>query len=230
MSRTPGAFSSALGGSWGEVYSRIPPPSTIIDTEMSILVDMTTLGTRLRQARIEAQLSQEQAGLLAGVSKQAISHIENDRTKNPEAATLEPLSRRLGVSLQWLMTGKGSPRPDSGRAGSSGVETVSEPSTSGALASQFLSLDPEILLEAERWASIFATAAWGQWSDLQRKTKEVEVYSAIVADGGKLSDKHHADFLRELSELAQRRTGGDGDERGEGSAGHPAARRVGGRH
>lgn len=221
-----------IEGHGGEVYCRIPALSTIIDNEMSILVDMTTLGARLRHARLEAKLSQEEAGRLAGVSKQAISHIENDRTKNPEAATLEPLSRRLGVSLQWLMTGKGamSSIPNSGKTSGSGVETVSEPSTPYALASQFERLDAEILLVAERWAQIFETAAGGKWTDLQRKQKEVDVYAAIVADGGKLSDEHHAGFLRELTELTQQRTGGQGDERGEESAGRPAVRRVGGRH
>lgn len=190
---------------------------------------MTTLGTRLRQARTEARLTQEQAAVIAGVSKQAISHIENDRTKNPEAATLEPLSRRLGVSLNWLMTGKGSPRPDSGNSGERRVETVDKPSTRSALASHFLSLDAEILLVAERWSQIFETADGGKWTALQRKQKEAEIYSVIVADGGTLSDEHHADFLQELTELTQRRTGGNGDERGKSSAGGPAARRIGSR-
>lgn len=190
---------------------------------------MTTLGTRLRQARTEAKLTQEQAAVIAGVSKQAISHIENDRTKNPEAATLEPLSRRLGVSLNWLMTGKGSPRPDSGNSGERRVETVDKPSTRSALASQFLRIDPEILLEAETWSRIFEANDGGGWPDLRRKQKEAEVYALIVADGGRLSAQHHADFLQEMTELARKRSGG-GDERGEESAGQPAARRIGGRH
>lgn len=203
--------------------------STILDNDLSTIADMTTLGARLRHVRLEAQLSQEEAGRLAGVSKQAISHIENDRTKNPEAATLEPLSRRLGVSLNWLMTGKGSPKPDSGVQGSSGVETDNEPSTRSALASHFLRIDPEILLEAETWARIFEANDGGGWPDIRRKEKEADVYALIVADGGKLSAQHHADFLREMTELARERTGG-GDERGEGPAGRPAVRRVGGRH
>jgi len=190
---------------------------------------MTTLGARLRQVRTEAQLSQEQAGQIAGVSKQAISHIENDRTKNPEAATLEPLARRLGVSLQWLMTGRGERAPaSSDNSGVSRVETVVEPSTRSALASQTLRIDPAILLEAETWAQIFEANDGGGWPDLRRKQKEAEVYALIVADGGKLSAQHHAEFLREMTELARKRTGG-GDDRGEEPAGQPAARRIGGR-
>lgn len=66
------------------------------------------IGDRLKAERVRAGLTLEQAGAVVGKSKQAISQIERGVTKNPEAATLEPLARHLGVSLQWLMTGKGS--------------------------------------------------------------------------------------------------------------------------
>lgn len=54
------------------------------------------------------------------MSKQAISQIEKGATKSPEASTLEPICRKTGFSLHWLMTGKGpkrlndSPKADSG--------------------------------------------------------------------------------------------------------------------
>lgn len=79
-----------------------------------------TIGERLRLIRKEADLSQDDVGAIAGVTKQAISQIERGVTTNPEAATLEPVCRKLGINLHWLMTGKGprrlndSPKADKG--------------------------------------------------------------------------------------------------------------------
>lgn len=179
------------------------------------------IGARLKQARIEAGLSQEQAGKVAGVSKQSISLIESGRTADPKVSTLEPLARRLGVSIQWLMTGKGQPRSDSS---SSGNSTVTESSQLAGLASQAGGLNAEILLEAERWALLFERAEGLKYSGLQRMTKVSEVYGDILADGGKLSDARHEEYLQRMDESLDRRTGGS-NERSEGHTGGPAAAR-----
>ena len=96
------------------------------------------------------------------------------------------------------------------------------------LACHFQTLDASILLEAERWVMIFEAADGAKWAPLRRMQKLADVYARIVADGGLLSEEHHADYMRELNEAVERRSGG-GDDRGEESAGRPAARRVGGR-
>lgn len=77
------------------------------DRISSIIIDMDTIGSRLRAERKRAGLTQEQLGEQASVSKQAISQIESGATKSPEASTLEPICRRLKISQHWLLTGKG---------------------------------------------------------------------------------------------------------------------------
>jgi phage repressor protein C with HTH and peptisase S24 domain len=93
-------------------------PSTKADAQTSILVYMGSIGSRLRQARLDANETLQALADAAGVSRQAVSQIERDRTKQPEAATLEPISRKLEISLHWLMTGKGQMRPVASSTGS----------------------------------------------------------------------------------------------------------------
>lgn len=158
--------------------------------------------------------------------------VKHSRVPYPTLAGLEnedqasskwtpTLAAALGVNALWLAEGKGPMLNDSPNP------AFTEPSQREVLASQSVQLDPAILVEAENWALIFEAASGEKWSSLRRKTKEAEVYTQIVADGGKLSDEHHAGFLQEMSKAAQKRTGGGGNERGEESAGRPATRRTG---
>lgn len=94
------------------------------------------------------------------------------------------------------------------------------------LASHFQKLDPAILLQAEHWAMIFEAADGIKWPPLRRMQKLADVYARIVADGGMLSEEHQAEYMLELNEAVDRRTGGD-NERGEGVHGRSAARRHG---
>lgn len=71
------------------------------------MVDMETPGDRLRAERIFQGKRQEDAAQAAGVTKQAISNIERGVTKDASAATLEPIARSYGLSLQWVLSGKG---------------------------------------------------------------------------------------------------------------------------
>lgn len=68
---------------------------------------METRGQRIRRARQERGLTLEQLGKAVGTTKQGISAIERDETKNPEAQTIEGISRFLGKSVRWLLDGAG---------------------------------------------------------------------------------------------------------------------------
>jgi len=70
------------------------------------MVDMSTLGERLREARRDKKAKQEDLATVAGVSKQAISKIENGGTLEPAMSTMEPIARFLGVNVRWLTDGK----------------------------------------------------------------------------------------------------------------------------
>lgn len=91
------------------VNHHLPPPSTDIYPGQSILVDMT-IGDRLRDLREGAGLTLEQAGAIAGTSKQSMSQIEKGVTAKPNGVALEAWSRYYGVTLHWLTTGKGAKR------------------------------------------------------------------------------------------------------------------------
>lgn len=66
-----------------------------------------TVGDRLRQLREEHGLTLEAAGRIAGTTKQSASQIEKGVTKAPGGIFLYRWSRHYGVSLEWLITGKG---------------------------------------------------------------------------------------------------------------------------
>lgn len=85
--------------------------SMMVDRSRSIMVDMRTIGQRLRAERRAAELTQKQLADEAGSSKQAISAIERGETKQPEASTLDPICRRLNLSLRWLLEERGPKRP-----------------------------------------------------------------------------------------------------------------------
>lgn len=74
----------------------------------SIMVDMNTLGSRLRAERLAQRKTQGQVGKVGGVSKQAVAKIESGDTKEPATSTMEPIARDLGLNLRWLATGRGS--------------------------------------------------------------------------------------------------------------------------
>ena len=57
-----------------------------------------TLGKRIREARLAADLSIEQVGGRAGVSASTISRIETGRMKQPSHAVLTRIARALGFA------------------------------------------------------------------------------------------------------------------------------------
>jgi len=65
------------------------------------------VGDRLRQARIDAGLNQSQLARKAGVTPSAISQIESGASKRPSSDNLLPLAKALGVTPEWLISGKG---------------------------------------------------------------------------------------------------------------------------
>lgn len=71
------------------------------------MVDMN-IGDRLKKLREDAGLDQVQAAKIADTTKQAVSQIENGRTKVPGGLYLFRWAKHYGVDLEWLITGKGS--------------------------------------------------------------------------------------------------------------------------
>jgi SOS-response transcriptional repressor LexA len=83
---------------------------------------MTTLGQRLERARERAAMKQRDVAEHFGISSQAISQWEADRTR-PDSQRLAALARLFAVRLDWLLAGEG-PMAD-------GTEGAGSPRESG---------------------------------------------------------------------------------------------------
>jgi y4mF family transcriptional regulator len=68
---------------------------------------MPTVGNRIKTRRAELGWTQDQLAEKAGISKSFVSDVENGK-RSIGAETLLDVGRALGVSLDFLMTGKGS--------------------------------------------------------------------------------------------------------------------------
>lgn len=64
-----------------------------------------TVGKRVRERRQEFQLTQEDLARAFGLTPQHISAIEQDK-RNPSLALLARLAEELGVTVDYLATGK----------------------------------------------------------------------------------------------------------------------------
>lgn len=70
------------------------------------IMNTTTLGQRLRQAREAKGLKQKELGRLAGVSESAISQWESGTIEKIAAGSLRDAAIALNVSLDWLLSGE----------------------------------------------------------------------------------------------------------------------------
>lgn len=70
-----------------------------------------TIGERVTQAREAANLSRAELGRRVGISRSAISQIENGTTKSPSAENLEKIADATSVPTKWLLSGKGPIHP-----------------------------------------------------------------------------------------------------------------------
>lgn len=87
-------------------------------------IPVWTLGDRLAKARVFADLDQRDMAVYLGMSKAVISVYERD-VRPPKLPVLRDWALRCGVSLDWLLTGVGSP-PNAGapNRGSGGVSSA----------------------------------------------------------------------------------------------------------
>ena len=72
-----------------------------------MLTSMETVGDRLRRARLEMKLSQEDLANDIGATRSAIAQVESGISTSLNAENLARAARRLGKSAVWLATGEG---------------------------------------------------------------------------------------------------------------------------
>jgi phage repressor protein C with HTH and peptisase S24 domain len=63
------------------------------------------IGERIKQAREDARLTQDQLAAVCGVSRSAVTQWENGNTKNLKANNLLGVKKATKRSLEWLLTG-----------------------------------------------------------------------------------------------------------------------------
>lgn len=80
-------------------------PGWLAYGDSSAGADYQGLAARLKQKRVEAQLTVAAVGKAAGVSGQAVAYLESGKTTS--VATCEALAQALGVSPAWLAYGAG---------------------------------------------------------------------------------------------------------------------------
>ena len=64
------------------------------------------IGTKIKEARMEAQLTQEQVADELGISRQTMSNWENNKTY-PDIVSVIKMSDLYKVSLDYLLKGSG---------------------------------------------------------------------------------------------------------------------------
>jgi transcriptional regulator with XRE-family HTH domain len=67
---------------------------------------MSAFGAKLQLLRLERGLSKKDLAEIAGLSAQAISHLESGRRANPYASTVQALARALYVAPSCLLDGE----------------------------------------------------------------------------------------------------------------------------
>ncbi len=64
---------------------------------------MSTMAERIKQLRLERQMTQEELGNIVGLQKQAIWKYENGNVTNMKQSTIKSLSDFFGVTPSYLM-------------------------------------------------------------------------------------------------------------------------------
>lgn len=136
------------------------------------MLDMN-IGDRLKKLREDAGLDQVQAAKLAETTKQAVSQIENGRTKVPGGLYLFKWAKHYKVDLEWLITGGGTPHPLV-QAPASQPERLTADIIRSAiiLAKKSFRLASDEELVIERDPEVFAQALRTALAAKQRREKE----------------------------------------------------------
>jgi transcriptional regulator with XRE-family HTH domain len=72
---------------------------------MATMPVMVKIGDRLKELRIERALTQEELGERAGIGKNTVNRLEQDKT-DPRPSTLRKLAAALGVAPAELLRGR----------------------------------------------------------------------------------------------------------------------------
>lgn len=94
---------------------------------------MSTLADRIKSERKAKGLTQEVLGKIVGVGKSSVSQWENGLTKKMDGTNMVLTAKALGVSPDWLATGKGEKQLSQPNTNFSSLMAVASPKTHAIL-------------------------------------------------------------------------------------------------
>lgn len=162
--------------------------------------------------------AQKRLAIACGIDPASVNNWLSGKTKTIEGANLLAAARFLGVSPEWLATGKG-PREQLSNREQYATELLGENVTNGIATtpSQPVKLDPHILVEAEKWVLFEEGPGRAHATPLLPRAERLSaLYAMILADGGTLSPTN---AKRLIEAASARQMGGRSDRSGnEGGA------------
>lgn len=149
---------------------------------------MKTLAERLRAEREMKGLTQPELAAAVGVTKQAISAIESGTSQKPQHETINGLAGALGLTVDWLLTGREPKHPDTytqlrvSEPGP-GVGFASDETPPGYIRLPLLGMEGEMGYgagseQAVEVVQFLDVAEWWAQQNLPRKLERVKVISA----------------------------------------------------
>ena len=145
------------------------------------------LGQRLKQARVEAGLTQKEAGQAIGVDPNTIYSYETDRV-NPSGPALRSLVHAYDKPMEWFFGEEDEPQGDSGRVNASELAAQSEPDALGVIGS-LAQVRQELGARFDRLESYVRSAVAGTRAEYDAggdmpAVRPVEVVEVAAAAGG----------------------------------------------
>lgn len=176
-------------------------------TEPLAFPNMNALKDRLRLAMEgPPKVSQVAVARAAKVTPTSVNDWLSGKSRTMAGENLLAVAALLGVTPTWLATGRGQMRVNN-----SAQATAPEPSGIGGTSSQSATLTEDILHEA---LTLLAhdEGHGGTYGPRTRTRRLYELISRVIADGGRLTDQHNAEFENEVRARVKREGVADGNE------------------
>lgn len=162
---------------------------------------MDTIGSRIRAVREKQEISRADLAKSAGIKPSTLSDLELGLSKTTTA--LHKIARRLGVSVDWLETGREERRED----------RREDKSQRLMIQSQSQRPDPAILIATQTFLDRAFESGGKEFSMLNDAELFADAYEWICVDERPADQRNLIDFAQWRSTRDKQRGAGDGQDR-----------------
>lgn len=162
---------------------------------------MDTIGSRIRAVREKQDISRADLAKSAGIKPSTLSDLELGLSKTTTA--LHKIARRLGVSVDWLETGREERRE----------EKVIDKSHQPMIQSQSQRPDPAILIATQTFLDRAFELGGKEFLMLNDAELFADAYEWICVDERPADQRNLIDFAQWRSTRDKQRGGADGQDR-----------------